>query len=147
MTREEALAILKEPDRIGANIINANDEETTRYNANSLMALEMAIRALEQEPCEDAISRAEAIRIASGYCHWANIPDELAKLPSVTPKQKMGRWEWVQYDYIPKIGNWHCSECRCIVVMCVSKEEEGGIPLYNFCPNCGAKMAESEDRA
>ena len=35
---------------------------------------------------EDAISRAEAIRIASGYCHWSNIPAELAKLPSVNPK-------------------------------------------------------------
>ena len=35
---------------------------------------------------DDLISRAEAIRIASGYCHWSNIPDELAKLPSVNPK-------------------------------------------------------------
>ena len=34
---------------------------------------------------EDAISRTEAIRVASGYCHWTNIPDELAKLPSVNP--------------------------------------------------------------
>ena len=35
---------------------------------------------------DDLISRAEAIRIASGYCHLSNIPDELAKLPSVNPK-------------------------------------------------------------
>ena len=35
---------------------------------------------------DDLISRAEAIRVASGYCHWANIPEELAKLPSVNPK-------------------------------------------------------------
>ena len=35
---------------------------------------------------DDLISRAEAIRVASGYCHWTNIPDELAKLPSVNPK-------------------------------------------------------------
>lgn len=40
-------------------------------------------------PCTDAISRSEAIRIASGYCHWSNIPDELAKLPSVTPAQNV----------------------------------------------------------
>lgn len=31
---------------------------------------------------DDLISRAEAIRIASGYCHPANIADELRKLPS-----------------------------------------------------------------
>ena len=36
--------------------------------------------------CEDAISRTDAIRVASGYCHLSNIPKELAKLPSVTPK-------------------------------------------------------------
>ena len=35
---------------------------------------------------DDLISRAEAIRVASGYCHLSNIPDELAKLPSVNPK-------------------------------------------------------------
>ena len=35
------------------------------------------------QPCEDAIDRAEAIKIASGYCHPANIAKELAKLPAV----------------------------------------------------------------
>lgn len=49
-------------------------------------AIDYAIKALEQQPCEDAISRVDAIRIASGYCHYTNIPDELAKLPSVNPK-------------------------------------------------------------
>jgi len=38
--------------------------------------------------CEDAISRTDAIRVASGYCHWTNIPDELAKLPPVTQTPK-----------------------------------------------------------
>jgi hypothetical protein len=43
---------------------------------------------LEREPCEDTISRADAIRVASGYCHPSNIAKELAKLPPVTPKQR-----------------------------------------------------------
>ena len=34
---------------------------------------------------DDLIRRSDAIRIASGYCHWSNIPKELAKLPSVNP--------------------------------------------------------------
>lgn len=59
---------------------------------------------------------------------------------------KTGHWEYVQYDYNPKIGNWHCSECRCVVVECVNKEEEGGIPLYKYCPQCGAKMIEPQER-
>ena len=32
----------------------------------------------------DCISRADAIRVASGYCHPSNVAKELAKLPSVT---------------------------------------------------------------
>ena len=39
----------------------------------------------QPEPCEDAVSRAEAIRVASGYCHPANIAKELERLPSVQP--------------------------------------------------------------
>ena len=41
-----------------------------------------------KEPCEDCISRSEAIRVSSGYCHWSTIPDELAKLPSFTPANR-----------------------------------------------------------
>lgn len=36
----------------------------------------------------DTISRQAAIRIASGYCHPANIAAELAKLPPVQPEQR-----------------------------------------------------------
>lgn len=55
---------------------------------------------------------------------------------------KVGHWEFVQYDYNPDIGNWHCSECRYIAVECA--EEKYGGPKYNYCPKCGAKM-ESEE--
>lgn len=37
----------------------------------------------KKEPCGNAIDRAEAIKVASGYCHPANVAKELAKLPSV----------------------------------------------------------------
>jgi hypothetical protein len=36
----------------------------------------------------DCISRQAAIRIASGYCHPANIAAELSKLPPVQPEQR-----------------------------------------------------------
>ena len=35
----------------------------------------------------DCISRADAIRVASGYCHPSNVAKELAKLPSVAPQE------------------------------------------------------------
>jgi hypothetical protein len=75
-----------------------------------------------------------------------SIADEIAELPSVTPQEpKTGHWEWVQYDYNPKIGNWHCSECRCVVVEGVGKKEKGGIPFYKYCPQCGARMVEPQE--
>ena len=100
-----------------------------------------------QEPSGDAIDRKIISAFLSGL-----ISDEterkkalqyINELPPVNPT-KTGHWEWVQYDYNPKLGNWHCSECRCIVVECVDKEEKGGIPLYKYCPQCGAKMQEAE---
>lgn len=48
MTKEQALAILKQPDRIGCHLIKANDEESNKYNQESIEALNMAIKAIEQ---------------------------------------------------------------------------------------------------
>lgn len=53
---------------------------------------------------------------------------------------KTGYWEWVQYDANPKIGNFHCSECRYIPAIFNMSAQN-----LNYCPNCGAKMAESEE--
>ena len=53
-------------------------------------------------------------------------------------KQRTGRWKWVQYDGNPKIGNWHCSECRTIIPH--MPEETDNTPIYKWCPMCGAKM-------
>ena len=54
---------------------------------------------------------------------------------NITPtvESKRGRWEFVQYDANPKIGNYHCSECNWIAE-----------PL-NYCPHCGAKMEGETD--
>ena len=125
-------------------------------------------RLLEQQPCEDAISREELLKAIDTwdkfgytetgcfvrepkgdyvpYIHYDDVIKCIKGMPPVTPKQKTGKWEWVQYDYNPKLGNWNCSECRSVVIECVGKEEKGGIPLYKYCPQCGAKMQESEDK-
>ena len=46
---------------------------------------------------DDCISRKAAIRVASGYCHPANIVKELEKLPSAQPEI---------------ITCEHCSKCQ-----------------------------------
>ena len=82
------------------------------------------------------------IMFIDGHISQCTYPFEVLR-----EEEKTGHWEWVQYDYNPKLGNWHCSECRCIVVECVGKGDKGGIPLYKYCPQCGIKMKsqESED--
>ena len=50
----------------------------------------------DSEMKDDAISRTEAIRVASGYCHPVNIAKELEKLPPVLPEQNKG----------------HCKDCK-----------------------------------
>lgn len=93
----------------------------------------------KEEDAEDCISRQEAIRaIQDEYYDHAvgiDIVDIIAHMPPVIPKAKAGRWEWVQYDANPEIGNFHCSECRYIPASFNMSAQK-----LNFCPNCGARM-------
>ena len=78
----------------------------------------------------DCISRADAIRVASGYCHPSNVAKELAKLPSVTPQEpKTGHWK----PYLKEGLRYQCSVC----------DSRFDTP-WEYCPHCGAKMAETE---
>ena len=79
---------------------------------------------------EDAISRSDAIRVASGYCHWSNIPKELAKLPSVST-EKTGHWR--HYE-----GMLICSECGAEFYDDIM--EYCGDDVPKCCPDCGTKM-------
>jgi hypothetical protein len=113
----------------------------------------LILELLEQQPCEDAISRADAVRVASGYCHPANIAKELAKLPPVTPIRPKGHWigrkrigfgEWADYVVPLKDGfvmdSCSCSECGEWLTGSDEYQCSG-----NFCPNCGADMREVEE--
>lgn len=58
------------------------------------------------------------------------IQDVIEDLPSVTPKQKMGRWiKHIQWE----ISMYECSECG------TWTDDDS-----SFCPNCGARIVESE---
>lgn len=85
----------------------------------------------EGEGMSDLIDRAEAIRIASGYCHWSNIAKELEKLPSVTPTKRIGHWIKSNLFLLSE-----CSECGNKAFGYNGFDEV----LTDFCPNCGARM-------
>lgn len=76
MTREEAITVFK------------TFKDNPLFSDVHKAAFNIAINALEQKPCEDTISRADAVKVASGYCHPQNIAEELAKLPPVQPVSK-----------------------------------------------------------
>ena len=96
MTREDIDNII--------SVICPNDEDFEKACISpAYLKKELEALALEQELCEDCISRSEAIRIASGYCHWSRIPEELAKLPAVKPKEITGEWKQGEIDWY-KLG-------------------------------------------
>jgi hypothetical protein len=98
------------------------------------------IKALEQEPCEDCISRKEAIKAMedkakglknidtiNGLCGAVAI---LYDLPSVQPIRPKG--EWIEH---PSVANPHKSCPFCDVH--VNRKS-------NFCPTCGADLRGEE---
>ena len=98
----------------------------------------------EQEPCKDAISRAEALEVIKQM----DIPEdmiihigvEIGTLPPATPKRKVGEWIKKNNDYF----DWYeCSECG---------YGSDGEMKYNrlcdvrtkFCPDCGSQNLKGE---
>lgn len=111
MTKEQAIDLLD-------NLIGFyEDNQGSDYDE----ALKLAIKVLEQQPCEDAISRQAVLAFVK----------EVNTLPPVTPQPKTGRW----IEHFDESGKWYeCDRCH---------TDWGG--SVNYCPNCGAKMTESEE--
>ena len=128
MTNEEAIEIFKNIDR--------------RVCVDELIeALDMAIKALEAQPCEDCISRKDAkIYLSAPDKNGDRViyEDDLDLLPSVQPKRPTGRWITRHYICRNKtITMYMCNVCDHEY----SFDAETGITADAFyCPNCGAEM-------
>jgi hypothetical protein len=103
-------------------------------------AIEMAIKALEQQPCEDCISREAVMKCFKKWQPYMatrlwDYELALKDLPSVTPQPTTGRWLEVidDTDSSGRKKNWHykCSICG---------NEDSCWGEYNYCPICGAEM-------
>lgn len=98
-------------------------------------------RLLEQQPCDDAISREDTLKAiiknlgirSKEYLLEAEkaVYKTVENMPPVTPQQKVGHWiDREIYD----ADRWKCSEC-------------GRTEQYkeNYCPNCGCRMIEPQE--
>jgi hypothetical protein len=92
MTIEEAIEIFKE---VRAEVLAKETELSKQVFENlGIKAVDLAIKILEQQPCEDCISREQAIRATYGFERYTGIDETpyeyvesiLRDLPSVTPK-------------------------------------------------------------
>ena len=134
MTKEEILQTFSD--------INYAYNNCSKYDTLKRMLDELT------EPCEDAISRQAVINAINQNCIWENeynltssrIKKAVESLPSVTPKQKMGRWirekkhhkdDFQEFDY----WDVRCSEC--------GARKRIGWTNVRHCPMCGAKMSEN----
>ena len=110
-----------------------------------------AIKALEQQTCEDAVSREAAVdaankvieRDTSGNNDVVNAmiawSAYIKSLPSVNPQPKTGHWI-EQIDHEENCRTLICSNCDRPAL-----HDEDSIWKHKFCPHCGAKMVEPQE--
>lgn len=110
-------------------------------------AIKVAIKDLEQEPCEDCISRKKvnilvdelARAISDERCCMPRgrstgaIMQDILDLPPVT--LKTGHWIEHEHNGIVHI---ECSKCSTWFLRC-------HLLRNSYCPNCGAKMVELQE--
>lgn len=101
----------------------------------------------DNDVVDDLIRRADAVALASGGCHPANLAEELAKLPSAQPERKTGKWIEKHHGYSDEefvIEEWQ--SCRCSE--CGRYDTRPYIYYFsepNYCSYCGADMRGGED--
>lgn len=138
MTREEQLELLKQIEK---DIYVCSIESTFLDDAKSC-AIHSAIEELEQEPCEDAISRQTVIdkmKERDEELSCLTVKD-IRELPSVNPQLKTGHWISDLKSYGRGKDDYHCSICGRSIHLCRPLEQ---LTDYPYC-HCGAKMTESE---
>jgi hypothetical protein len=148
MTREEAIAYGKRVIDLGLN------DETQAF-------CELAIKALEQEPCDDCISRQAVLEIYDEWFATCNIADKkespkakINALHKVTPIRPKGHWKLVQRG---KCIDVCCSNCKAVrikeyaynytidqldkedVEECLKSDD------MRYCPYCGSDNREVEE--
>ena len=148
MTREEAI-------EFGKRVLSLTPFDELREFC------EIAVKSLEQESCNDCVSRQVVLDIAkSSKSNWIDnsvLFKRVNNLPPVTPQPKMGRWIFTQRDKCIEIS---CSECgnirfrdyagisRGYTTYELNHDKINDLLIefrMNYCECCGAKMQEVKE--
>mgnify|MGYP002522407331 CR=1 FL=1 len=132
-------------------------EQTWQEYCNRVHNLEKRVKALEQEPCDDVVSRQAVLDIVSdmrGLARADVLADaikQIEQLPSVRPQEQTKEEHidvfevvnapWIFLDNCANSG-YYCSKCKKKLV------KEGWsetVKKINFCPNCGERMVEPQE--
>lgn len=152
---EEVMAenLEKTKDRKASDPIAINCFECADEHRQLAEWLKDYKRLLEQEPCEDTISRAYIEPIieelenicVNGDEHILDLLADIKNAPPVTPQQKMGRWIYGEDNLGTGRDGWYCNQCGHFEFWDYSSNMKSAkLNLPNPCPNCGVKM-ESEE--
>ena len=138
MTREEKINALK---TLRLKIEPPTDTQLgwleTWIHKEDMEALNSVIQALEQEQCEDAISRQavdeikELMTDINGDTVYAVRMSDIRQLPPVNSQPKTGHWILIDKE----LSRYECSECGEIIRLYENETLED----YPF-SHCGAKM-------
>jgi len=112
------------------------------YIMENLIGTQLYKIVAEKETTDDYVSREKVeYMITSGKYANENYEQfidrlvrQLKNLPSLTSTRKIGKWK---QEYLGCMYDV-CSEC--------GQKVTKGFFKYNYCPNCGADMRESEER-
>lgn len=122
MTREEAIEMLKS---------KMDGHTDTSYEWAETVRI--TIKALEQKPCEDCISRQAVLDLIADYdLSMGQVVEGVHALPSVTPQPKMGWWLAKSFHEV------YCDNCGFDFDIMTNEF----IDKMRYCPNCGIKMQE-----
>ena len=94
--------------------------------------IKIALESLEQEPCEDTISRQAVKEQMIKYGFHApdmTVTEFVEDLLPVTPQRKTAYW-------IKRPNDFRCSKCLIV-------HSHTSI----FCPSCGARMVDPQERS
>lgn len=94
----------------------------------------------------DYIDRQAALHAVNEFFHDPKVDIALNAVPAANVREDVqGEWEWFDEEHGTPIDGWNrewgwrCSCCK--DTLNDEYDDPDSPPKFNFCPNCGARMA------